>query len=60
MYISNPKPPMAVFAYPKEEFGDERKDNPIDFLNQTNVTERTDFLQQYAIDRDIPLIVFGD
>ena len=56
MYISNPKPPMAVFAYDTKE--DREIGNPLEFLNATQ--ERTDFLQDYARDRDIPFIIFGD
>ncbi len=69
MYISNPKPPMAVFAY--NENYDEKISNPVEFLNRTNrtktdifenvsVKERTQFLRQYALDNDLPFIVFGD
>ena len=70
MYISNPKPPMAVFAYEMDE-NDDTIDNPIEFLHRTEQTEyekskkakpveeRTEFLRQYALERNIPFIVFG-
>ncbi len=76
MYISNPKPPMAVFAYSLDE--KVPVDNPLDFLQRTEMTfqekellseweapfqgvkERTQFLRQYALERDIPFVVFGD
>ncbi len=65
MYISNPKPPMAVFAY-SENYNEEIK-NPVDFLNRettekfehSSVKTRTEFLQKYAKENDIPFIVFG-
>ena len=53
MYGSNPQV-MGVFAYSWEsEVG-----QPIDFLN--NVDNRTHFLKEYAKERDLPFIVFGD
>jgi hypothetical protein len=68
MYISNPKPPMAVFAYNMDY--SENTGNPVEFLNRTpennenvkdnNVYGRTKFLREYALERDIPFMVFGD
>ncbi len=66
MYISNPKPPMAVFAYAENYH--EKINNPLEFLNRTEiqehelkaVRERTEFLREYAIEKNIPFIVFGD
>jgi hypothetical protein len=73
MYISNPNEVMGVFAYSldyKETIG-----NPVDFLNRTSigkyeqgygkvgdisVAERTSFLRQYALERNLPFIIFGD
>jgi len=74
MYISNPNEVMGVFAYNinyNENIG-----NPISFLNRTTignfergagangkdicVKERTEFLRQYALERDLPFILFGD
>jgi len=58
MYISNPELPMAVFAYPMDD--NEQKNNPIEFLESQYVKQRTDFLQSYALERDLPFIVFGE
>ncbi|MBQ9246205.1 HD domain-containing protein [bacterium] len=72
MYISNSKPPMAVFAYNMNT--DEDIKNPITFLNRTTITkseetyrgngtsvsERTKFLREYALNNNLPFIVFGD
>lgn len=73
MYISNPNEVMAVFAYDidyTESIG-----NPVEFLNRTtvgdhekgysdvgeiSVKERTEFLRQYALERNLPFVVFGD
>lgn len=65
MYISNPKPPMAVFAYGLCE--GKRIDNPIEFLNSDKnetedsgpVKERTGFLRKYALEHNVPFIIFG-
>ena len=65
MYISSQKLPMVVFAYPEDYT--EKIDNPIEFLNRTKrqehesrvVQDRTDFLRQYALEHNIPFIVFG-
>ena len=54
MYGSNPQV-MGVFAYSWER---EVVGQPIDFLN--NVDNRTYFLKEYAKERDLPFIVFGD
>ena len=57
MYGSNPKEVMAVFAY---EMNDRRMvGNPLDFL-AGDANQRTKFLQRYALERNIPFIVFGD
>ncbi|MBQ3642494.1 hypothetical protein II906_11310 [bacterium] len=58
MYISNPKPPMAVFAYNMHEDG--KKLNPVEFLNNYYNNTNHEFLRQYALERDIPFVVFGD
>ena len=73
MYISNPKPPMAVFAYNLDY--NENIENPVDFLNRTsvgehekgyngvgdiNVVDRTSFLRKYALEHNLPFIVFGN
>ena len=73
MYGSNPNRVMGVFAYDmndKEAFG-----NPIDFLARKEfvedelklgdtsarpVYERTEFLRRYALEHNVPFIVFGD
>jgi len=56
MYISNPKPPMAVFAYSEN---DNKIDNPLEFLNG-GAAERTKFLRAYALEHNIPFVVFGN
>lgn len=73
MYISNPNEVMAVFAYDIDYT--ENIGNPVEFLNRTTVNEhekgyadatdlsvkeRTEFLRQYALERNLPFIVFGD
>lgn len=66
MYISNPNPPMAVYAYSEDE--NEQIYNPVEFLNRTernkkesvSVAQRTDFLRKYALDNDLPFIIFGE
>ena len=73
MYVSNPKPPMAVFAYSIDY--NEKIDNPLEFLKrdeikgyeqgfgtqgELSVKNRTEFLREYALDRNLPFIVFGD
>ncbi len=66
MFISNPKPPMAVFAY--AENYNEKISNPIEFLkkrikgeNETKpVKDRTEFLRKYALEKDLPFVIFGD
>ena len=73
MYISNPKPIMAVFAY--NMLTDENIDNPINFLNRKtilpkeknyndtggiSVYDRTKFLRKYALKHDIPFFLFGN
>ena len=57
IYISNPKPPMAVFAY---NMKNENINNPVNFLKDLNVKKRTDFLREYALERDIPFVIFGN
>ena len=74
MYGSNPKEVMAVFAYSIDYT--ENLGNPIDFLNRTtinanerhsfgfasakSVSERTEFLRRYALEQDVPFVIFGD
>ena len=57
MYGSNPKEVMAVFAYDKNKAS--AVGNPIDFL-AGSANQRTEFLQRYALEHNIPFIVFGD
>ncbi len=66
VYISNPKPPMAVFAYAQD--WEEKISNPIEFLNRNelkdgekkSVNQRTEFLRQYALEQNIPFVIFGN
>ena len=73
MYISNPNEVMGVFAYSIDYT--EKIGNPVEFLNRNtvgeheegyggegniSVKERTEFLRQYALERDLPFILFGD
>lgn len=68
MYITNPKPPMAVFAY--ETNLNKKIANPVEFLNNDvvdfesginlSVKKRTAFLREYALLHNIPFVVFGD
>ncbi len=74
MYGSNPKEVMAVFAYSVDYT--ENLGNPVDFLNRTkvnpnerhsfgkalpkSVSERTEFLRRYALEHNVPFVVFGD
>ena len=73
MYISNPNEVMGVFAYSIDYT--EKIDNPVKFLNRNtvgeheesyggagniSVKERTEFLRQYALERNLPFIIFGD
>ncbi len=55
MYGSNPKEVMGVFAYDINNTSN--VDNPLNFL-----AGRTDpkFLQKYALEHNIPYVVFGD
>ena len=55
MYGSNPKEVMGVFAYDTQK--PSNVDNPLDFLTGRTDTE---FLQKYAIEHNIPFVVFGD
>ncbi|MCD7879970.1 MAG: HD domain-containing protein [Candidatus Gastranaerophilales bacterium] len=57
MYISNPTP-MGGFAYNTDT--NETIGNPVDFLNSAKVFERTDFIKQYAIENNLPFVIFGD
>ncbi|MCD8025038.1 MAG: HD domain-containing protein [Candidatus Gastranaerophilales bacterium] len=57
MYISNPKI-TGVFAYNTDKKG--IVGNPVDFLNSNEVSKRTNFLKQYAIEHNIPFVVFGN
>jgi len=74
MYGSNPNKVMGVFAYNLDY--NENIGNPIEFLNRTTInenerhtfgnetpksaSERTEFLRRYALEHNIPFIVFGD
>lgn len=74
MYGSNPKDVMAVFTYSVDYT--ENLGNPVDFLNRTtinpneqhsfgdnpakSVSERTEFLRRYALEHNVPFVVFGD
>jgi len=65
---------MGVFAYNLDY--NENIGNPIEFLNRTTInenerhtfgnetpksaSERTEFLRRYALEHNIPFIVFGD
>ena len=56
-YISNPDV-MGVFAYNPEYT--QKIGNPIEFLNQKNIHQNTQFLKKYALERDLPFVVFGN
>lgn len=73
MYISNPNEVMGVFAYSIDYT--EKIGNPVEFLNRNtvgehekgygdaedlSVRERTEFLRKYALERNLPFIIFGD
>lgn len=73
MYISNPNGVMGVFAYNTNYH--ENVGNPIEFLARKEIGEnelgfgnagaksayeRTEFLRKYALERDLPFVVFGD
>ena len=73
MYGSNPNGVMGVFAYNIDY--NETIGNPVDFLNrkvlgehekgyngaeEKPVYERTEFLRRYALEHNVPFIVFGD
>ena len=61
MYGSNPREVMGVFAYSKGAKDNEGAvGNPIQFLEQNSVTSRTEFLQRYALEHNIPFVIFGD
>ena len=53
MYASNPNV-MGVFAYSQSN----HVENVIDFMQ--NESSRLDFLKKFALEREIPMIVFGD
>ena len=53
MYISNPNGVMGVFAYNPDEKA--TIGNPVEFVNK-----KKEFLKTYAIERDVPFVVFGD
>ena len=55
MYGSNPKEVMGVFAYDKNTPSD--VGNPLTFLSMHSHTE---FLQRYALEHNIPFVIFGD
>ena len=56
MYLSNPKSVMGVYAYNMAD--GESIPNPVEFLEKTY--HRTNFLQDYAIEHDIPFFLFGE
>jgi len=73
MYGSNTKGVMGVFAYNMDY--NEKTGNPVDFLGRTtagkhekgyngagrqSAYDRTAFLREYALERDLPFVVFGD
>mgnify|MGYP006916222405 CR=1 FL=1 len=76
MFISNPKPPMAVFVYSADKTIP--VNNPIEYLKRDKTSEyeqnidrrrgiyidsikdKVAFLREYAIENDIPFVVFGD
>lgn len=62
MYISNPNKVSGVFVYPIEN--QKEVGNAVEFLHSEyptdNVNNRTSFLRKYAIERNIPLILFCD
>ncbi len=71
IFITNPNPPMAVYAYSYQ--GNEKIKNPVEFLNRKSVSpheiasgadmsvyKRTEFLRKYALKRDIPFFIFGE
>ncbi len=73
MFITNPYPPMAVYAYNMDN--NVKTPDPVEFLNRkiisrnrpadsgvndSAVYERTKFLREYALERDIPFVFFGD
>ena len=73
MYISNPNEVMGVFAYSMDY--NETIGNPVNFLNRSSISkyekgygtvgdisvrERTEFLRKYALERNLPFIIFGD
>ena len=76
MYISNPKPPMGVFTYSLDDNVKVNNpleflqiDTETDFerlfddawgLPHRSIKEKTEPLRKYAIDNDIPFVVFGD
>ena len=55
MYGSNPKEVMGVFAYDENTPSD--VGNPLTFLSMHSHTE---FLQRYALEHNIPFVIFGD
>ncbi|MCQ2738943.1 MAG: HD domain-containing protein, partial [bacterium] len=55
MYISNPSEVMGVFAYSQN---DNIGPSATEFVERNN--ERLGFLKQYALERNIPLVIFGD
>ena len=55
MYGSNPKEVMGVFAYDTNTPSD--VGNPLTFLSMHSHTE---FLQRYALEHNIPFVIFGD
>ena len=56
MYGSNPSDVMGVFGYPEDLQGN-IGDNIFDFVK--NNDKLNGFLRQYALERDIPMYIFG-
>ena len=51
---SNPKEVMGVYAFPEQHWW--WSDNPIEILDE----EKYDVFREYALERDIPFVMFGD
>ena len=56
MYGSNPTDVMGVFGYPENETS-KIGDNIFDCIKHNN--KLNGFLRQYALERDIPMYIFG-
>ena len=51
---SNPKDIMGVYAFPEQHWW--WSDDPIEILS----AEKYDDFKEYALERDIPFVMFGD